>query len=317
MTRGPGGRRIHGCVRAGGPPRRPRQHHRRLDRVLGHGREACGAAARRGMPAADAEPPRWHKLEELNYRGHRKILVVDGRIGFIGGTGIADQWLGHAQDNDHWRETHVRIRGPIVRALEGAFYDNLVEDDGTVTPYWTTAMKRPALRRLDAHGQRPDQRPQWPQASVLLSMAMARRRSTLRLRISSPTNPRCGRFRTRGPRATMLRMIRVRFAPSPTGYLHVGGAAHGAVQLAVRAPARRRVRPAHRRHRRRALVARDGRGHSRRPALARPRLGRRAGTSAARTRRTFSPSGSIAIAPMAARLVAGGARITATARLRS
>jgi cardiolipin synthase len=78
--------------------------------------------------------PKWYSLEDVNYRTHRKILVVDGRVGFTGGAGVSDQWLGHAQDKEHWRETHVRIRGPIVRALEGAFYDNLVEDDGTVTP---------------------------------------------------------------------------------------------------------------------------------------------------------------------------------------
>ena len=71
---------------------------------------------------------------------------------------------------------------------------------------------------------------------------------------------------------------------------------HGALQLALRPPARRHVRPAHRGHRRRALVGGDGHGHPRRPALARPRLGRRARTSAGRTRRTSSPSGSSAIA---------------------
>lgn len=65
-------------------------------------------------------PPRWYALENVNYRTHRKILVVDGRIGFVGGAGVADYWLGRAQDKDHWRETHVRLRGPIVRFLEGA-----------------------------------------------------------------------------------------------------------------------------------------------------------------------------------------------------
>jgi cardiolipin synthase len=79
-------------------------------------------------------PPKWYLPEELNFRTHRKILVVDGRVGFIGGAGLADYWLGNAQDKDHWRETHVRMRGPIVRGLEAAFYDNLVEADGTVTP---------------------------------------------------------------------------------------------------------------------------------------------------------------------------------------
>ena len=66
--------------------------------------------------------------------------------------------------------------------------------------------------------------------------------------------------------------------------------AHRALQLALRPPARRRVRPADRRHRRRALVGRHGHRHPRQPAVARPRLGRRPGASAGRTRRIFRPS---------------------------
>jgi cardiolipin synthase len=74
--------------------------------------------------------PNWYTLEELNYRTHRKILVVDGRIGFTGGVGVADHWLGHAQDPEHWRDTMVRIDGPLVRLMEGAFYENFVETLG-------------------------------------------------------------------------------------------------------------------------------------------------------------------------------------------
>ncbi len=80
-----------------------------------------------GCVVATFNPPHWYKLEELNYRSHRKILVVDGEVGFTGGAGIADQFAGHAQDRDHWRETQVRMRGPIVRLLEAAFYENFSE----------------------------------------------------------------------------------------------------------------------------------------------------------------------------------------------
>ena len=79
-------------------------------------------------------PTRWYSLEELNYRTHRKILVVDGEVGFTGGVGVSDQWKGNAQDEDHWRDTHVRMRGPIVRLLEAAFYEVLVESHGPATP---------------------------------------------------------------------------------------------------------------------------------------------------------------------------------------
>ncbi|MFL6279090.1 MAG: phospholipase D-like domain-containing protein [Vicinamibacterales bacterium] len=77
---------------------------------------------------------KWYNLEEINYRTHRKILVVDGQIGFTGGAGVADHWLGHADSKDHWRDTQVRMRGSVVRLVEAAFYENFIETAGGVTP---------------------------------------------------------------------------------------------------------------------------------------------------------------------------------------
>ena len=77
---------------------------------------------------------KWYNLEEVNYRTHRKILVVDGQVGFTGGAGVADHWLGHAEDKDHWRDTQIRMRGPIVRLAEAAFYENFIETDDIVAP---------------------------------------------------------------------------------------------------------------------------------------------------------------------------------------
>ena len=76
----------------------------------------------------------WYSLEHVNYRTHRKILVVDGEIGFTGGVGVADHWKGNAQDKEHWRDTQIRMRGPIVRLLEAAFYEDAIESNGLVTP---------------------------------------------------------------------------------------------------------------------------------------------------------------------------------------
>jgi cardiolipin synthase len=87
-----------------------------------------------GVKVGEFGQPKWYALEELNYRTHRKILVVDGRIGFTGGVGLDDQWLGHAQDKNHWRDTMVRIEGPVVRLMEGAFNENFIETLGPVTP---------------------------------------------------------------------------------------------------------------------------------------------------------------------------------------
>jgi cardiolipin synthase A/B len=79
-------------------------------------------------------PTRWYTPESLNFRTHRKILVVDGEVGFTGGVGVADHWLGNAQAEDQWRDTHVRMRGPIVRLLEAAFYENALESHGPMVP---------------------------------------------------------------------------------------------------------------------------------------------------------------------------------------
>ena len=55
-------------------------------------------------------------------------------MAFIGGMGVSDQWLGHAQDKDHWRDTHFRVTGPAVRALEGSFYENWIDTGGLSAP---------------------------------------------------------------------------------------------------------------------------------------------------------------------------------------
>jgi cardiolipin synthase len=73
-----------------------------------------------------------YAVRRLQNRTHRKLLIVDGKIGFTGGVGIAEEWTGDAQDPDHWRDTHVRLRGPAVRGLQGAFAENWLEGTGKV-----------------------------------------------------------------------------------------------------------------------------------------------------------------------------------------
>ena len=77
-------------------------------------------------------PLHWYNLGRLNNRTHRKLLVVDGRIGFTGGVGIADQWQGDAQDPEHWRDMHFRIEGPVVSQMQAAFNDNWIKTTGEV-----------------------------------------------------------------------------------------------------------------------------------------------------------------------------------------
>jgi cardiolipin synthase len=85
-----------------------------------------------GIEIVRYHEPRWYQLQRLNNRTHRKLLVVDGEIGFTGGIGIADKWRGNAQDADHWRDTHFRIRGPAVAQVQAVFMDNWIKATGRV-----------------------------------------------------------------------------------------------------------------------------------------------------------------------------------------
>jgi cardiolipin synthase len=85
-----------------------------------------------GVRVTRFRPPKPYAARRVTNRTHRKILVADGRVGLTGGVGIAEEWTGDAQDPDHWRDTHVRVRGPVVRGLFGAFAENWLEATGEV-----------------------------------------------------------------------------------------------------------------------------------------------------------------------------------------
>ncbi len=85
-----------------------------------------------GVEVLKYHPPHWSHLGRLNNRTHRKLLVVDGRIGFTGGVGIAEKWSGDAQDPDHWRDTHFRVEGPVVAQMQSVFMDNWIKSTGRV-----------------------------------------------------------------------------------------------------------------------------------------------------------------------------------------
>ena len=77
-------------------------------------------------------PPHWSNLGRMNNRTHRKLLVVDGRIGFTGGVGVAPHWTGRAQDPAHWRDTHFEVVGPVVAQMQSVFIDNWIKVSGDV-----------------------------------------------------------------------------------------------------------------------------------------------------------------------------------------
>jgi cardiolipin synthase len=95
-------------------------------------RSLVGKMRDAGVQVCFFRPPKPYAVKRLQHRTHRKLLIVDGTIGFTGGVGIAEEWTGNAQDPDHWRDTHVRARGPVVRGLQGAFAENWLECTGDV-----------------------------------------------------------------------------------------------------------------------------------------------------------------------------------------
>jgi cardiolipin synthase len=75
----------------------------------------------KGCAFAYYNPTRSLRTDRLNKRNHRRILVVDGRIGFTGGVGFSDEWQGNGEGKDHWREVHAQIEGPLVTVLQANF----------------------------------------------------------------------------------------------------------------------------------------------------------------------------------------------------
>jgi cardiolipin synthase A/B len=63
----------------------------------------------------------------INFRTHRKLLIIDGKVGYIGGTGLADDWLGDGRLRGFWRDSHYRVEGPAVGQMQQAFMDNWLQ----------------------------------------------------------------------------------------------------------------------------------------------------------------------------------------------
>jgi cardiolipin synthase len=120
------------------------------------------------------------KIWSSDNRTHRKVLVCDGRVGFTGGVGIAEEWQGDARDKSEWRDTHFRIRGPAVHGLQAAFYGNWLESGGLmVDALPTVAPLEPAgeariqvIRATAAVG--------WSDIAMLLRTIVARAERSIR-----------------------------------------------------------------------------------------------------------------------------------------
>ncbi|HYO76100.1 MAG TPA: cardiolipin synthase [Thermoanaerobaculia bacterium] len=103
----------------------------------GSGGRKFGKGALADMHAAGVTVQKYHpfklrNLGILNNRDHRKIFVIDGRIGYVGGHCLVDNWLGDAEDKQHFRDISARVEGPVVSQLQSTFAENWVEETGEV-----------------------------------------------------------------------------------------------------------------------------------------------------------------------------------------
>jgi cardiolipin synthase len=85
-----------------------------------------------GCQLAWFQPIHWYTLNRANQRTHRKSLIVDGRVAFTGGAGLADQWLGTAQNQKEWRDIQIRVEGPAVLAQQSGFAQNWLLTTGEI-----------------------------------------------------------------------------------------------------------------------------------------------------------------------------------------
>ncbi len=103
----------------------------------GSGGKNYGKVDRQRLEAAGVRTDDYHpisirNLGLINQRDHRKLAIIDGRIGYVGGHCLCDEWLGEAQDKKHFRDITARVEGPIVAQLQSAFAENWIEETGEV-----------------------------------------------------------------------------------------------------------------------------------------------------------------------------------------
>jgi cardiolipin synthase len=89
-----------------------------------------GMMRKAGCKFSYYHPTRSWRVDRTNRRSHRRILVVDGKVGFTGAVGFAEKWSGHAQDKNHWRDAQVQIEGPLVAKLQSAFQEHWIKTFG-------------------------------------------------------------------------------------------------------------------------------------------------------------------------------------------
>ena len=124
----------------------------------------------------------WYKIKlDLNHRSHRKLLIVDGKVGFTGGVCIDDTWLGDADSPDVWRDTQARITGPVVRQMQAVFAANWLQTTSRLLtgPDYFPESARTGSAPAHCFMSGPGEKPENARMSYLLAIASARKKIQL------------------------------------------------------------------------------------------------------------------------------------------
>ena len=132
---------------------------------------------RAGVEVERYHPLKWFNAWRVNHRTHRKLLVVDGRVGFTGGVGIADEWTGNAQDPQHWRDSHFMLEGPAVAQMQAAFMDNWLKTQARVLhgPLYFPRLDTVGSCKAQVFMSSPSEGSESVRLMYLMSIACARR----------------------------------------------------------------------------------------------------------------------------------------------
>ncbi len=143
----------------------------RMDRELLEKMQAAGCEV------VKFHPLKWYHLSRMNNRTHRKLLIVDGKIGFTGGVGIGEEWTGDAHDEFHWRDTHFKVVGPVVGQMQATFMINWMKARAKVehTEDFFPALENSGTQFAQMFHSSPEEGSDNIRLMYLLSIAAARR----------------------------------------------------------------------------------------------------------------------------------------------
>ena len=137
-----------------------------------------------GVEVERYNPLVWYALTRINHRDHRKLLIVDGKVGFTGGAGVADIWKGSADDPEHWRDTMWRVEGPAVAQMQAIFIDNWSKTTARVLDGDDYFPELPKAGELSAQMFKSSPREGTEDVRVMNLIAIAAARKSIRLSAS-------------------------------------------------------------------------------------------------------------------------------------